>query len=232
MYHMQIISHRGAAGIEPENTILGIEAAVKEDVDGIEFDVRVTKDNKLVVSHDANLYRITGKNKNVQDMTLHEISLVSTHSGHPIPAFDEAMEAAGNIPVLIDCKGKGWAKIVAKELERHKNKQVSVTATDHKEMYNFVQLRPDVETYVSELSHAFDAIKKADLMGFTGISLNFWAINPMAYVYAKRKRKKILIFTVNRFGLARFLHGLYPKAAVITDFPHRLSKLSKRRRGK
>lgn len=229
MYHMIIISHRGAAGIEPENTIPSIEAAVKEGVDGIEFDIRVTKDKKLVVFHDTNLYRITGKNRNIQDMSLHEINLQSTKSGHPIPTFDEAMEAAGTTPVLIDCKGKGWARLLNQELKKYQNAQVSITASDHHEMYDFMQLRPDVETYVSELTHAFEAIKKAELMGFSGISLNFWIINPMAYLFARRKGQKILIFTVNRTIFARFLHRLYPKAAIITNVPHNLSKLSKKR---
>ncbi len=232
MYHMLIISHRGAAGIEPENTIPSIEAAVREGVDGIEFDIRVTKDKKLVVFHDANLYRIAGTNKNIDELTLHEINLQSTKSGHPIPTFDEAMEAAGKTPVLIDCKGNGWARLLDKELDKYKTAKVSVTASDHREMYDFMQLRPNIETYVSELTHAFNAIKKADLMRFSGISLNFWVINPMAYLYAKRKNKKILIFTVNHVPFARFLHKLYPKAGIITNVPHNLSKLSKKRGGK
>ncbi len=98
---MIIIGHRGAAGIEPENTIPGIKAAVREDVDMIEFDVRVTKDRHLVVFHDGNLQRIAGVSKNIDEMTLSEINKTSTHSGHPIPGFAEAMKAAGKIPVLI-----------------------------------------------------------------------------------------------------------------------------------
>lgn len=227
---MIIISHRGAAGIEPENTIPSIEAAVKEGVDGIEFDIRVTKDGRLVVFHDSNIFRITGKNKNIKDMTLGEISLLSTHSGHPIPNFDEAMEAAGKVPVLIDCKGIGWAKILAKELKKYKGSSISITAIDHREMYEFMQLRPDIETYVSELTHPFEGIKKAELMGFSGISLNFWVLNPLVYWLIKRKNQKILIFTVNKPLFAKFLHALYPKATIITNVPHKLAKLSKKRK--
>ena len=40
--------------MQPENTIPSIEAAVDQDVAMIEFDVRVTKDHKLVVVHDGN----------------------------------------------------------------------------------------------------------------------------------------------------------------------------------
>lgn len=227
---MIIIGHRGAAGIEPENTIPSIEAAVREGVDMIEFDLRVTRDGHMVVFHDTNLLRIAGINKNVSDMTLMEVNLTATHSGHPIPSFKEALEAAGDLPVLLDCKGKGWAKAVHEGLKEYKGPIPAVTAIDTEEMYRFSQLRPESETYVSELTKPFEGLYKAKLLGFTGISLNFWVMSPLAYHYAKRNNLKFMIFTVNSPFLARFLHLLYPKAAIITNVPHKLAPLAKRRR--
>jgi glycerophosphoryl diester phosphodiesterase len=43
----KIIGHRGSCGEFPENTVLGIKEAIKNDVDGVEIDVRLTKDNQL-----------------------------------------------------------------------------------------------------------------------------------------------------------------------------------------
>lgn len=228
---MIIIGHRGAAGIEPENTIPSIKASVREGVDMIEFDVRVTKDQHLVVFHDGNLQRIAGLSKNIDEMTFAEINKTATHSGHPIPGFAEAMKAAGDTPVLIDCKGKGWAELVHKALKKHKGPTPAVTAADTEEMYRFSQLRPDIETYVSEFTRPFEGIYKARLLGFTGISLNFWVLSPLAYFYAKRHGLKFLIFTVNHRPFARFLHFLYPKAAIITNVPDKLMPLAKRRTG-
>ncbi len=226
---MIIIGHRGAAGIEPENTIPSIEAAVHERVDMIEFDLRVTKDGQLVVFHDPNLLRISGINKNISDMTLAEINVTTTKSGHPIPAFAEAIETAGDIPTLLDCKGKGWAKALHEALKKHNGPTPAVTAIDTEEMFRFKELRPEIETYVSELTKPFEGIYKAKTLNFTGVSLNFWVLNPLAYRYAIRNNLKFLIFTVNRPILARFLHLLYPKAAIITNVPHKLAPLAKRR---
>lgn len=229
---MIIIGHRGAAGIEPENTIASIEAAVGTGVDMVEFDIRVTKDKKLAVFHDSNLLRMAGLNKNISDMTLQELKETTTHSGHEIPEFDEAMTAAGKIPVLIDCKGKGWAELLHQALKNHNGLVPAVTAADTKEMFRFSELRPDVETYVSELTKPLEAIYRTRLLGFTGISLNFWVLNPLAYFYAKRHNLKFMIFTVNRPFLARFLHLLYPTAAIITNVPDKLAPLAKRRNEK
>lgn len=227
---MIIIGHRGAAGIEPENTVASIEAAVREGVDMIEFDIRVTKDKHLVVFHDGNLQRIAGVGKNIDEMTLSEINKTTTHSGHSIPGFQEAMKAAGDISVLIDCKGKGWAELLHKALMKHRGPTPAVTAVDTQEMFQFSQLRPDIETYVSEFTRPFEGIYKAKLLNFTGISLNFWVLNPLAYFYAKRNGLKFLIFTVNHRPFARFLHFLYPSAAIITNVPDKLMPLTKRSR--
>lgn len=229
---MIVIGHRGAAGIEPENTIPSIEAAVACGVDMIEFDLRVTKDKQLVVIHDQNLYRIAGVNKNVADMTLDEISTTVTYSGHPIPTFTEAMEAAHKTPVLLDCKGKGWAALLDKSLQDHLGPRPMVTAIDTQEMFRFAELRPDIETYVSELTKPFEAVYRARLLGFTGVSLNFWVMNPLAYHYSKRHGQKFMIFTVNRAFLARFLHFLYPTAMIITNYPDKLMPIRNRLRKK
>ena len=49
---MKIIGHRGARGLAPENTLAGFKAALAANVDGIEFDVRVTRDEVPILNHD------------------------------------------------------------------------------------------------------------------------------------------------------------------------------------
>lgn len=225
---MILIGHRGAAGIEPENTIPGIEASVRLGVDMIEFDIRVTKDNQLVLMHDPNLLRTAGKNRNINDMTMDEINTTVTKSGHPIPTIFEALEAAGDVPVLLDCKGKGWAEALNRDLKKHTGPRPAVTAIDTAEMFAFKKLRPDIKTYVSELTRPLEGMYKAKLLKFTGISLNFWVLSPVVYMYARHNKLDFMIFTVNNLYFARFLHFLYPSAAIITNVPDKLMPLKLR----
>jgi hypothetical protein len=227
---MIIIGHRGAAGIEPENTIPAIEAAVREGVDMIEFDLQVTKDKHLIVLHDDNLRRIAGKPDRIGDLTLKQINLTATHSGHPIPTLHEAIEAVGTIPVLLDCKGKGWATLVMREIKKYPDLSFAVTSQDRAELFKIACDRPDVETYISELIKPLEAIFTAKTLDLTGISLNFWVLNPLSYWYARRAKRKIMVFTVNKPWLARFIHFFYPRAEIITNVPHKLAKLSARRK--
>ena len=49
------IAHRGAANLWPENTLYAFERAIAAGVDGIELDVQLSADGRLMVHHDAQL---------------------------------------------------------------------------------------------------------------------------------------------------------------------------------
>jgi glycerophosphoryl diester phosphodiesterase len=48
-----IYAHRGASGYAPENTVAAFDRALEMPIDGIETDIRSTKDGVLVLLHDA-----------------------------------------------------------------------------------------------------------------------------------------------------------------------------------
>ena len=52
-------AHRGVSALMPENTLPAFAAALSLGADEIEFDVRLTRDYKLIVSHDGTLERIS-----------------------------------------------------------------------------------------------------------------------------------------------------------------------------
>jgi len=67
---MLIIGHRGAPSIKPENTLESFQAALDDNVDGIELDVQLTQDNELVVFHDFDTQKLNGKNYLIKDCTI------------------------------------------------------------------------------------------------------------------------------------------------------------------
>ena len=56
---MQVIGHRGAAALAPENTWASFDRALSIGADAIETDVHSTSDGELVLIHDKNLSRTT-----------------------------------------------------------------------------------------------------------------------------------------------------------------------------
>ncbi len=89
----------------PENSLAAIRKAVESGY-GIEFDVQLTKDDKLVVFHDAKLMRMCGVEGNVWDYTLEELQqLKLAKSDETIPTFEEVLEVVdGKVPLIIEYK--------------------------------------------------------------------------------------------------------------------------------
>ena len=73
----KIYAHRGSKGNYPENSMLAFKKAIEAGVDGMEFDIHMTKDGELVVIHDATLDRTTTGTGFIKDYTLAEIRALS-----------------------------------------------------------------------------------------------------------------------------------------------------------
>ncbi|MFX1329560.1 MAG: glycerophosphodiester phosphodiesterase, partial [Promethearchaeota archaeon] len=80
-----IIAHRGANSIAPENTLKAFQKAIELGADMIEFDVRKTLDDRIVISHDNSLIRITGKLGSIKSMTLEQLRELDFGEGEKIP---------------------------------------------------------------------------------------------------------------------------------------------------
>ncbi|MDD3048561.1 MAG: glycerophosphodiester phosphodiesterase family protein [Bacilli bacterium] len=69
-----IIAHRGFSSIAPENSLKAIKKALEKDyIDGIEIDVRMTKDNKIVLIHDRNIKNVSNGKGEVYNYTFEEL---------------------------------------------------------------------------------------------------------------------------------------------------------------
>src|SRR5699024_2720190 len=79
---IDIIAHRGYSGKYPENTMTAFKAAEKSLADGIEMDVRFTKDKQLVVIHDETVHRTTDGNGLVSEFNIEDIKKINTAAQH------------------------------------------------------------------------------------------------------------------------------------------------------
>ena len=70
---MKIYAHRGSSVEHPELTMAAYKAAIDDGADGFECDVRLTKDNQLVLWHDADMNRVAGNSTRIADSNFNEI---------------------------------------------------------------------------------------------------------------------------------------------------------------
>ncbi len=80
---VEIIAHRGSSGDYPENTMTAFLKAEKALADGIEMDVRFTKDKVLVVIHDETVDRTTDGKGKVSEYNLVDLKKLNAGAHHP-----------------------------------------------------------------------------------------------------------------------------------------------------
>jgi glycerophosphoryl diester phosphodiesterase len=113
------IGHRGAKAYEPENTLLSFQRAMEFGANAVELDVRKTKDNKLVVIHNADVNKTTNGTGAVADLTLAEIQKLVTDKNQKIPTFEEALNYIGSqVKILVELKETGYEDKVLDEISK------------------------------------------------------------------------------------------------------------------
>ena len=117
-----LIAHRGYFDINkgiPENSIKAFKKAIRYNY-MIEFDVRKTKDDKLIVFHDNNLKRCCGINKDIDECTYEELSkLYLFNTSSKIPLFSDVLSIIdGKVPIIIETKGNNKYGILEELMEK------------------------------------------------------------------------------------------------------------------
>lgn len=123
MFKKRFCAHRGLSALMPENTLPAFAAAMSLGADEIEFDVRLTKDNQLIVSHDPNLERVSDGMGDVSDWTLSELKKLNVgrkHGWHVTFCTPEEVfrNFANRMDFNIHLKQPGPDGLIVKELQR------------------------------------------------------------------------------------------------------------------
>lgn len=102
-----ILAHRGASLLAPPNTLSSFKKAVELGADGVELDVRLTKDKKPVVIHDPIVDHVSDGKGFVSDYTLKEIKKLDfgcrfseDFRGERIPTLEEALDILGGLKLI------------------------------------------------------------------------------------------------------------------------------------
>jgi glycerophosphoryl diester phosphodiesterase len=109
---MLVIGHRGALAEAPENTLDGFAHALGAGVDAVEFDVRLSRDDQLVVFHDPTVDRTTNATGPVGSFTAAELAQLDARAQFPgwpvrcgVPLFTEVLDVLGDtVRLMIEVK--------------------------------------------------------------------------------------------------------------------------------
>lgn len=113
-------AHRGMWGDGvPENSLAAFARAADRGF-GMELDVRLSKDGKVFVFHDNDLFRMTGKKGKFWEFTSKEIEQLRLNgTGEKIPYFTEVLAlVSGRVPIMVELKGENFDTAVCVETDR------------------------------------------------------------------------------------------------------------------
>lgn len=203
-----LIGHRGANKEAPENTLKSFQKAIELGADYIEFDIHMTKDNEIVIMHDANTYRTTGKEGLIKEMTLSELKKLDCGEGEKVPTLQELIDIAKDkIGLQCEIKAEGLAKDLVKILgDESLIENTIISSFNHEELKIVQREEPKLKLAALEPTGTgwiTDWIFKKKIVD-NAIQNNFFAIHPLYKLinadlieYAHKNGLKVNAWTVD-----------------------------------
>jgi glycerophosphoryl diester phosphodiesterase len=193
------IGHRGARAYEPENTLRSFKKALEIGVNAVELDVRKTRDNQLVVIHDADVKRTTDGKGLVSDLTVKEIKEFTAEKGEKIPTLKEALDFLDKkVKILIELKEEGVdEKVLSLVREGGLQKNVVIVSFSEEALRKVRKLDKEVETGLIYVKHKNPVKAALDLEANYLLPLYRFAHSANVQK-AHENGLKVIVWTVNK----------------------------------
>lgn len=193
---MEIIGHRGAKGLAPENTIDSFRKAMDFKVDVIETDIRV-HDKKLVLSHEPTI--LTGTYTTLTDL----LSLIK-----------------GSVPINLEIKEDRAIPLLKKYLKNYDG-EIIFSSFDFSILQKIRKIFPNNEIAVLEKWSGIRAVAEASLLNTNRIHINQNWLWSNFVRSLKHRGYRLYAYTVNTKDRASELEE-WGVDGIFTDYPDRL----------
>jgi len=224
------IGHRGSKGYIAENTLESINHAILLGVDGIEIDIFKCLSGELVLSHENDLKRLTGKSGQLEKLTLNELKKFLVVGKYNIPTLKDVLTKIETpLFVNIELKGLNTAQPTSKIISDISTNTswsfehfiVSSFNWDELELFRSVDKNTSVGVLVSKSMSINEAIEFGKKINAQAIHPNFKLLNDKAVKKIKNNGFKIYTWTVNNEDDINFMKKLKVDG-IISDYPDRI----------
>ncbi|HHQ4518293.1 TPA: glycerophosphodiester phosphodiesterase [Aeromonas veronii] len=200
---MQIIAHRGASGLAPENTLKAMAKALTLGVSAIELDVQAA-DDELWVFHDRRLERCTNGKGVLTEQSRAYLEQLDAGEGEVIPTLWQVMEIiAGRCELHIELKGADTADAVAALTRRAEAElgftpgQWVVSSFHHPELARFATLRPDIRLGALTANLPLNLAQFADELGAWSLNCDVDFVDRILVEDAHQRGLRVLVYTID-----------------------------------
>ncbi len=227
-----IFAHRGASGVEVENSITAFQKAIDCGADGLETDAWIMKDGEVVLHHDEYIYRSNKSTIKIPKSSLSEIKKYSLSNGDQILTITEFLEQFANkktksnkkIQFSIDLQDLNVGEKIVQKLEEFDAiDQTILCATSFTALNRVRNINQDIKL---NLTHREDLILPIMFQnGNKWGKINPYGFNIQAEILTNEMMKnlrnnslKIFIWDLHSKELLKEYFKFNPEA-IYTDFP-------------
>ena len=229
-----VTAHRGFSAAAPENTLPAFQLAIDQGCERAELDVQMTKDGVVMVTHDTNMRRCTGRNQNIYDLTYDEVRKLDAgrwfgkkYAGTKVPTLEEVLDLCkGKIELNIEIKPNAATPELETETlriirEKGFENDCVITSQSYETLCKVKELAPGISTgYILALGvGSYYDLPAAD---FFSVESTFITSGMVQQVHLRGKT--VSAWTVNREEDASDLLNLGVDD-IITDKPGMVQQL-------
>ncbi len=235
---LEIVGHRGAADLAPENTLLAVDKGIENGATIIEIDVYLSSDGHVVVFHDATLERTSNGSGRVEQKSLKELKALRIKgldgelTELTIPTLDEVLNHIGDRAITLievkDGNGRGIEQKIIESIDRTQSRdRIIVQSFDDSILQEFYRLDKTIplELLYGSAKWADEYLKADNLEKFTDrykhvthINMYYKAVTVEVAKLIRDSGKGIRVYTVNKRGLIDEA-VLALLTSIITDRP-------------
>lgn len=226
---MEIIGHRGALYMAPENTLASVKLAWTERADAVEVDVHRSADGRLMVIHDHSTKRTTGVDLIVAETGSEELRKLDAgawkspdFAGEKIPFLEEVVATipgGKRLFVEVKCGPECIDDLAGIIKSAGRQSAAAVIGFDLDTITAFKRRLPGVPVYWLRVSDREDSgrlwqpyqdslIETAARAGLDGLDLHYGGITPALVQNAKSAGMRVYAWTVNDPGNASRLQEM------------------------
>lgn len=237
---MKILAHRGASGYAPENTRASILEGLKQNCDGFEVDVQLTKDGELVIFHDWSLERTTNGSGFLKDKKLSELKALDIGSwfskkfkDEKIMTLKELLEIVPPEKLLnIEIKVRhGEVNHIEKkvievlEASSRLDSNIIISSFDHRIIKKINDIKPEAQVGIVVAAGLLDLKNYISNFNLYSVHCGGEFINKINIDELKEKNIKTYAWTVNKLEESIILDS-FGVEGVITNYPDILGSVS------
>ncbi len=223
---MLIFAHRGASGVEPENTLRAIKAALDANVDGIEIDLHEV-DNKLLVIHDRWLHRTTSGSGQVYHHDYEHLRSLDAGNGETIPTLDEVFSLiAGKCKINIELKGINNIALLYSYIDNAlistnlNAADILISSFNHRLLHKIHQQRPEFAIGALTACYPLEYALFAEKLNAYSVHLDVNFISKHFVNDAHQRGLKVFVYTVDELEDINTMKALGVDG-IFSNFPTR-----------